>query len=139
MVALVFACTVALAEQKPLHDEAPPPGDPFAFRASGMEADGFVSVSSTALPPGIRIVAILMPRNGEAIGVLEIPGAKALHFVREGDVVQLESQPGARAAPRTATDSPGTATPTYLLIVSVSENQIEIAPRARPQDTRIYR
>jgi len=55
-----------------------------------------------------------------------------LHFVRAGDVIQIDPVANASSAS-------GQTAPLYLLIVSVTAEQIEIATRLRPQDARIYR
>lgn len=116
-----------------------PPGDPFALRGAESGESGFVSVAPASLPPGIRVVGILTPRQGGPVGVLDIPGAQSLHFVREKDVIQFEASDGARAASRAGASGSQSIGPIYLLVVSISENQVEIAPKARPQETRIYR
>lgn len=154
---LLLAGSLALGNDEPVPAGVlPPPGDPFALRGTGTEEGGFVSVPPAALPAGIRVLGILTPGSGEAVGVLKLPGANTLHFVREGDVLQYEPVPVRRRVtpaggeqrtrdtePRgarqfeSAISSP--ANPVYLLIVSIGENQIEIAPRARPRETRIYR
>jgi hypothetical protein len=108
-----------------------PLGDPFAMRGLA-EGDGFVSAGPAAIPPGIRVVAILAVAGKSPVGALEIPGSTVLHFVREGDVVQVD-----RAAGSEAKDAVGSQL--YLLVKSITKSQIEIAPRTRPHDVRIYR
>ncbi|HOE61836.1 MAG TPA: hypothetical protein PK576_09360, partial [Kiritimatiellia bacterium] len=108
-----------------------PVGDPFAMRGLA-EGDGFVSAGPAAIPPGIRVVAILAVAGKSPVGALEIPGSTVLHFVREGDVVQVD-----RAAGSEAKDAVGSQL--YLLVKSITKSQIEIAPRTRPHDVRIYR
>lgn len=108
-----------------------PVGDPFAMRGLA-EGDGFVSAGPAAMPPGIRVVAILAVAGKPPVGALVIPGADTLHFVCEGDVIQVEHPEG--AAVKGAADSQ-----LYLLVKSITHNQVELAPRTRPQDVRIYR
>jgi len=107
-------------------------GDPFTFRGTGGDDDGFVNVSQAVLPPGIRVAGILKPSGREPVGAIAIPGQASLHFVRTGDVIQIDS--GSKNLSGTAQTGP-----VYLLIVSVTAEQIEIATRLRPQDARIYR
>lgn len=116
-----------------------PPGDPFVLRGAESGESGFVSAAPASMPRGIRVVGILKPRQGDPVGVLDIPGAGALHFVRKGDVVQFEPKDETRPVARPEVSAPQASGHIYLLIVSISESQIEIAPKARPQETRIYR
>ncbi|AKJ64833.1 hypothetical protein [Kiritimatiella glycovorans] len=109
-----------------------PTGDPFAMRGL-TDDEGFVSAGPAALPPGIRVVGILAVAGKEPVGAISIPGVKNLYFVREGDIVQVDRAAGGGAAAG-ATDAQ-----LYLLVKSVTASQIEIAPRTRPQDVRIYR
>jgi hypothetical protein len=104
--------------------------DPFAMRGEA-DGDGFVSAGVAAIPSGIRVVAILSVEGRSSVGALSIPGSKGLHFVQEGEVIQLDST-------ATSTETP-TAAQLYLLVKSITDNEIEIAPRARPQDVRVYR
>ncbi len=108
-----------------------PVGDPFAMRGLA-EGDGFVSAGPAAIPPGIRVVAILAVAGKPPVGALEIPGSTSLHFVREGDVIQVD-----RPEESEAKDAVGSQL--YLLVKSITKSQIEIAPRTRPHDVRIYR
>jgi hypothetical protein len=134
-VAAQAAPPAAPANEPPAQQPPPAPaqrGDPFAFRGSSGDADGFVNVPQTALPPGIRVVGILKPSDGAPIGAIAIPGQDSLHFVRAGDVIQIDPVANVPSAS-------GQTAPLYLLIVSVTAEQIEIATRLRPQDARIYR
>ncbi len=107
-----------------------PVGDPFAMRGLA-DGDGFVSAAPAAIPPGIQVVAILAVAGRSPVGALSIPGSKSLHFVREGDVIQIDRSAGKTGG---TTDSQ-----LYLLVKTITRAQIEIAPRTRPQDVRIYR
>ncbi len=115
----------------PPEEPQAPKGDPFAMRGVA-DGDGFVSAAPAAVPPGIRVVAILAMVGRPSVGALAVPGSKNLHFVREGDVIQVDRPAGSASA--SATESH-----LYLLIQSITPSQIEIAPRTRPQDVRIYR
>jgi hypothetical protein len=112
-------------------EPAIPIGDPFAMRGLA-EGDGFVSAGPAAMPPGIRVVAILAVAGRPPVGALSIPGAATLHFIREGDVIQVD--PPEETAAKGAAGSQ-----LYLLVKSITHNQVELAPRTRPQDVRIYR
>jgi hypothetical protein len=109
---------------------APPFRDPFAMRGGSGE-DEYVAADVGAIPQGIRVVAILSVEGKPSVGALSIPGAHGLHFVREGEVIQLDVAGKATGAPPTQQ--------LYLLVKSISDEEIEIAPRARPQDARVYR
>lgn len=104
--------------------------DPFAMQGD-VNGDGYVNAGVAAIPSGIRVVAILSVEGKASVGALSIPGFKGLHFVQEGDVIQLD----------TAGTSPGmpSAAQLYLLVKSITDNEIEIAPRAKPEDVRVYR
>lgn len=112
--------------------------DPFEMRAGAVDDQGFVSAGLVSLPPGIRVRGILAVRGREPIGAVEIPGMPDIFFVRSGDVIQVDfpgdhgrEAPGGRPAPA--------GQPLYLLVQSVTADEIVLAPRTRPQDTRIYR
>jgi hypothetical protein len=111
-------------------DAGRPLGDPFSMRAS-VGAEGFVGAAPHGIPRGIRVVGIIAVAGGAPVGALEIPGSPNLHFVSEGDIIEIDQpadgEDGARPAQL------------YLLVKSISHKQIEIAPRTRPQDVRIYR
>lgn len=105
--------------------------DPFAMRGTGADGDAYIHAGLASIPPGIRVVAILSMEGKKNVGALSIPGSPHLHFVREGEVIQLDT---AGAGPGAAS-----ASQLYLLVKSITENEVEIAPQARPQDVRIYR
>ena len=109
-----------------------PDGDPFAMRGGVADSDGFLNVGPVAIPPGIRVVGILALADKAPVGALSIPGSKNLHFVHEGDVIYVDQSISGKV--NTASDSQ-----LYLLVKSITHSQIEIAPRTRPQDVRIYR
>lgn len=104
--------------------------DPFAMQGDA-DGDGYVNAGVAAIPSGIRVVAILSVEGKSSVGALSIPGVKGLHFVQEGEVIQLDptaSAPGMPSSPQL-----------YLLVKSITDNEIEIAPRAKPEDVRVYR
>ncbi|NCC52174.1 MAG: hypothetical protein EOM20_13285 [Spartobacteria bacterium] len=107
------------------------PGDPFAMKGAS-DGDGFVSAGPASIPSGIRVVGILALKDKPPVGALTIPGSPNVHFVSEGDVIQFE-----RADPNKTTAVSDAQL--YLLVKSITCTQIEIAPRTRPQDVRIYR
>ena len=146
MAAALAVVWAACASGMPVpEDVAPPPGDasaagatvepertlrdPFAMR--GGDDDGYVGAALSSIPAGIRVVSILSVEGKPSVGALSIPGAKALHFVREGEVIQLDVAGGTAGMP--------SASQLYLLVNSITDNEIEIAPRARPHDVRVYR
>lgn len=108
-----------------------PIGDPFAMRRLA-DGDGFVSARPAAIPPGIRVVGILSIVGKPSVGALAIPGSKSLHFVQEGEIIQMDTPAGVDAKGATGSQL-------YLLVKSITASQIEIAPQTRPQDVRIYR
>jgi hypothetical protein len=108
-----------------------PPGDPFAMRGT-VDGDGFVSAGSAAIPTGIRVAGILVVANKKPVAALLIPGSQSLHFVTEGEIIQVD-----RVA--LAGNPAATGAQLYLLVKSITANQVEIAPRTRPQEVRIYR
>jgi hypothetical protein len=123
------AATNAVEGSRPAEARIPA-GDPFAMRGLA-DGDGFVSAGPAAIPAGIRVAGILAVSGRSPVGALSIPGSKSLHFVREGDVIQIDRSEGKTG---------GTAgTQLYLLVKTITLGQIEIAPRTRPQDVRIYR
>jgi hypothetical protein len=108
-----------------------PSGDPFAMKGA-MDGDGFVSAGAAAIPVGIQIAGILAVANKPPVAALSLPGSKSLFFVREGDVIHVD-----RSGPVPAKGAADAQI--YLLVKSITNNQVEIAPRTRPHDVRIYR
>ncbi len=140
----LFSCCVTVAQEPPTTnavkrtataDVEPlsrvPTGNPFAMRGMG-DGEGFIIDSPASIPPGIVVVGILSVGGKKPVCALSIPGSKSLHFVRENDVIRVD-RAGTGGA-KGATDSQ-----LYLLVKSITHDQIEIAPRTRPQDVRIYR
>jgi hypothetical protein len=123
------AATNAVANVRPTAPRIPV-GDPFAMRGLA-DGDGFVSAGPAAIPAGIQVIGILAVAGRSPVGALSIPGSKSLLFVREGDVIQID-----RSAGKTGGN---TDSQLYLLVKTITHAQIEIAPRTRPQDVRIYR
>jgi hypothetical protein len=132
-------------------DASPKPADPFAF-GPVVEGEDFLPTSRAQVPAGIRVVAILHVKGKKPLAVLDIPGSHSgdLHYVREGDVIQIDAPAGANPQPRIkeAKSSPGGDSGTavsrstehfYILISKISANQVEVAPRTRPQEARILR
>jgi hypothetical protein len=118
-------------EKTPPAETRLPAGDPFAMRGVA-DGEGFVSAAPAAIPPGIRVAGILVVAGKPPVGALSIPGSKTLHYVREGEVIEVDRPAGGEGQGMTASQL-------YLLVKSITPSQIEIAPRTRPQDVRIYR
>lgn len=111
--------------------------NPFEMRG-GKEGDsGFVSAAFVDLPPGIRVLGILVVKGQNPIGVLEMPGMPDVFFVKSGDVIQIEFS---GRSGKTDTGISGIAhRQLYLLVQSVTAQEIVLAPQTRPQDSRVYR
>ena len=60
--------------------------DPFAYNAPGGGGE-FVPYEEGTIPPGIEVVGIAVPGNGQPVAALYIPGHVSLFYVREGDVL----------------------------------------------------
>lgn len=131
--------------------------DPFTLRIPDEESGGFVPAVDASIPSGIKIVSILFVRGQKPLAVIEIPGSSSedFHFVREEDVIEIDaaiarsalsakaSKPSKNQKPQTANKSQeqqvNNSEPTYIKIVKISKNEVELAPLARPQDARILR
>jgi len=107
--------------------------DPFEMRGD----DGFVNAGLVNLPAGIRVLGILAPKGRDPVGVIEIPGMPNVYFVKSGDVIQVElnGHENKKVAGATAVSQ----RQVYLLVQSVTSDEIVIAPQTRPQETRTYR
>ena len=101
------------------------------MRVGAGDGEGYVTAKLESIPSGIQVAGILTAEGRPSVGALLIPGSKSLHFVQEGEIIQLDSTASA----------PGTSfgSQVYLLVKTITDHQIEIAPQARPQDVRIYR
>jgi hypothetical protein len=104
--------------------------DPFTYERS-REGRGTVPATDRQLPHGIRLLAVLVPEEGEPIAVLRIPGNKTPTYVRQGELVAV--------SPGEATeDAAGEqASPFYLLVKSIREVGVEVAPRVSPDEVHL--
>ncbi len=112
---------------------ADPLNNPFEMRGD----EGFVNAGLVNLPAGIRVLGILAPKGRDPVGVIEIPGMPNVYFVKSGDVIQVEFNEHGNKKVAGATVAPQRQI--YLLVQSVTSDEIVIAPQTRPQETRIYR
>ena len=142
-----------------------PPGeevDPFAYRVPTSEEGEYIPTTRAKVPAGIRILSIMHVRGAEPMAAIHIPSAAGgdMHFVRAGDVVQINLAPQLLVTQRTQTQTArgrrgrttetetkesattsGSSVPDYfyLRVMRITRDFVEIAPRARPQDTVILR
>lgn len=121
-------------------EELPPSrysNDPFKMRSGQLNKGGLVAASSAAFPSGIRVLGILAVKGSDPVGVLQIPGMRDTFFVKSGDVIQVDiSEHGEWLA---ADKHSSAYRQVYLLVKSVTADEIVLAPRTRPQDYRVYR
>ncbi|MDR2392248.1 MAG: hypothetical protein LBE84_11295 [Planctomycetota bacterium] len=143
--------------QDPSEDEK----DPFAYRLPTSEEGEFIPTSRARVPRGVRILSIIHIRGAGPIAAIHVPHSTGgeLHYVRAGDVIQIDSLPYQQVTQRTQTQTArgrrGRVTETetrestttnvspadyfYLLVKNIAKDFVEIAPRARPQDAVILR
>ena len=114
-------------------------GNPFAIHGPADSSEEFVPASDDRIPPGIRVVAILIVKGREPLAVLSLPGSPHFHFVTKGELIQVEDHAPSGKPRGTDRQNVQGGTPVYLLVRSVTAKQVEIAPRTRPQDARILR
>jgi len=114
-------------------------GNPFAIHRPADSSEEFVPASDDRIPHGIRVVAILVVKGREPLAVLSLPGSAHLHYVRKGELIQVDDQRPAGKSRIEDKQSDQRGSPVYLLVKSVDAKQVEIAPRTRPQDARILR
>lgn len=110
--------------------------DPFAFQAPQPGTGGLVAAPPGAVPAGIRVLGILTVEGRDPMAVLSLPGKDAPVFVRQNDVIQMDEPPPRGRAVSVDAESNRQV---YLLITRVTEQEVELAPRTRPEDIRIYR
>jgi hypothetical protein len=129
----LFVLLPVFAEQEP--SPAPVRRDPFAFQSPEAGTGGLVAAPPGAIPAGIRVLGILTVEGRDPMAVLLLPGKDAPVFVRQNDVIQIDEPPSrARAVSEAESNRQ-----VYLLITRVSDQEVELAPRTRPEDIRIYR
>ena len=108
--------------------------NPFEMRGNNGAEQGFVNAGLVNLPSGIRVLGILAAKGHDPVGVLEIPGMPNVYFVKSGDVIQAEIN-GYGNKKIAAVEQKQI----YLLVQSVTSDEIVLAPQTRPQETRTYR
>lgn len=120
----------------------PPMKNPFVYRATEDER-GLVPADAGRLPHGIRLAAVLIPKAGEAVAVLRLPGEGTPVFVRENDLVSIDPRAAdstrAGATAGSATRASAETAPFYLLIKSITSTGVDVAPRVRPTEVHLIR
>ncbi len=137
---LCFIC-LGLPALRAQDAEAPARRDPFAFQAPAAGSGGLVAAPPGAVPAGIRVLGILAMDGQPPMAALALPGKEHPVFVRENDVIQIDETPAANRPRRGAEDplAREESRQLYLLITRVTASEVELAPRTRPEEIRIYR
>ncbi|MGI5923883.1 MAG: hypothetical protein ACOX9E_08065 [Lentisphaeria bacterium] len=123
---------------------APPAGirNPFAYSATEHD-QGLIPVDTDRMPAGIRLAAVLIKSNGDALAALRLPGEEAPIFVRVDDLisVNLSAPAAAKSASAQAKTviAPAERTTVYLLVKSITTTGVEVAPRVRPSEVHLIR
>jgi hypothetical protein len=112
--------------------------NPFAYGTAEDER-GLVPADTGRLPHGIRLAAVLIPREGEAVAVLRLPGEDTPVFVRENDLISIDPGADERKGGTAAARGGTTAAPFYLLVKSITSTGVEVAPRVRPTEVHLIR
>ena len=131
---LILCADFSMAQETKTDDAL---NNPFEMRGGSGQDQGFVNAGFVNLPQGIRVRGILAPKGRDPVGVLEIPGMPNVFFVKSGDVIQVEFKE--QGNKRSAGAAAAVKRQVYLLVQSVTPDEIVLAPQTRPQDTRIYR
>lgn len=145
---LPLHCALAQAADDaaaPAAATAPPPAgirNPFAYSATEHD-QGLIPVDTDRMPTGIRLAAVLLRDNGDALAALRLPGETAPVFVRVDDLISVNLQastPAKTASAKTSTAIPMTErTTVYLLVKSITATGVEVAPRVRPSEVHLIR
>lgn len=126
--------------------EAPPAGirNPFAYSATEHD-QGLIPVDTSRMPTGIRLAAVLIRNNGDALAALRLPGESAPVFVRVDDLISVNLQAPEPAKTKAASQRSSTIIPmterttVYLLVKSITATGVEVAPRVRPSEVHLIR
>ena len=97
--------------------------NPFAYQRSEQKR-GLVPATGANMPHGIRLAGLLIPEEGDAIAVLRLPGDETPAYVREGDLLTIDTE---------------AESPFYLLVKNISGTGVEVAPRIRPGEVHLIR
>lgn len=103
-------------------------GDPFNY-ANG-DFGNYVPVDNTPLTIEVLVKAIVIPNDGKAIAIIEIPEQNKIYRVKKGDAIRLKTKP--------QNNKPVT-TETYLQIKEIREAEVEIIQQQRPDQVIIIR
>ncbi len=115
--------------------------NPFAYGATEDER-GLVPADTGRLPHGIRLAAVLIPKEGEAVAVLRLPGEDTPVFVRENDLISIDPRQTTRKGHDSSAarrDNDSEHGPFYLLVKSITSTGVEVAPRVRPTEIHLIR
>jgi hypothetical protein len=91
--------------------------DPFVPADQQDESDGFVDAVDSEVPAGIRVRGIVRFAGHEPVAAIVVPGNPSPFFVREGEVVRIDTARAAtvRRATTTTTTTAASQPPPELL------------------------
>ncbi|GEM_PF-6188612 len=127
--------------------------DPFQYRVP-KGSGGFVPAPAVELPPGIRVLGILVMEDGQSLAALQIPGESEVAYVREDDDLQIrdgtvqnasaaQQMPGKPAGTQPSRPSGAAAAATgsilYLKISKITPEAVVVYPQHSPSNVHVYR
>jgi hypothetical protein len=154
---------IAFGAQTPADRPVAPPAqqlaaDPFQYRVP-EGSGGFVPSSGLELPPGIRVLGILVLDDGQSLAALQLPGENEPAYVRENDDLQVRGgmvrgvstvrqsaiRPSGAKAPA---KSPARPVPPaagaggdvlYVKISKIAVDNVIVYPESNPTNLHVFR
>jgi hypothetical protein len=119
--------------------------DPFKYRAPAG-SEGFVP-ADIQVPPGIRVLGILILGSGHSVAALQLPGDDEVFYVSEEDDLQIRSTDSTGRGPaRASPGRPGGPVDAgagggafYLKIKTITSQHVEVYPEHSPTNIQILR
>lgn len=103
-------------------------GNPFQYKVSNQES-GFIPSSFTAIPSGIKVLAIIIVQNRKPLAVLETPGDAETLYVRPDDIIGIKHQ-----NTKTGNNSSDII---YIKIEEITNQQVFLYPQKNPENIQI--
>ncbi len=113
--------------------------DPFRSHLP-QGSKGFIP-SQASIPPGIKVLAIMIVEGAEPLAVLEVSGMVDVVYVHPGDVISIDNRTTNRSSHIGSKNSNITnrvdSGMLYVQIENITSQQVELYPRDNPSGKQI--
>lgn len=113
--------------------------DPFQFRFRGADGaaigEGMIPVDSRSVSASIRVRALVRMDNQKPAALLQLRSGEPAVLVREGDLLYVPPDPATRPRP----GGTGADDALYLLVDSIQDDFVMVAPKKNPEAVMMLR